>query len=533
MLHELRRIDEDASHYSSFTTHGGHRVFSGEWSWHQQSVYAPDPRYGSRFQHRQEPTYPPNNHGPLAALYDPSHVQQPMQQADDHTAMYPPHNSSRTRSPPKQESLSEESDNALFASSVSSEPRPARLPGRGFYRYMKKFFEQMFVIMPVINPDTYGNYNFYEDSNSWTAEQYCFICAICAAVIVQLQEKDESVDTQPPAKSKDHVFAEECLRERKLFDHLESRDTLSVMTSFFLFAYYGNHENHRKAWFYLQETIAFAENLDMDQEQTYEKLEPNEAEWMRRLYWLLFITERAYAIQRRKYARLPRNITQPTFMDNELPGSLAGFNMLGMLFASIDDDFVRAWRGSRKSSLCNEAWLVQTQAQLDTVANALSGIDETQELDIGITREWLHVLAWQIAVTNGLVWDGDGSLHYPIELAKKVVGLTSRAKPLSLDSHGIGIVCFHFLRPWQRILLTGRTGAEAIRHRWLPSRCPPMHARWLLRYMERRQTLSYAADPTATKNPRRSEPIFDSVAEQDEDLYGHQLSACVLAFAAR
>ena len=64
------------------------------------------------------------------------------------------------------------------------------------------------------------------------------------------------------------------------------------MTSFFIFAYYGNKESSDKAWHYLQESISFVEILEMDDENSMLKLDPLEAQWRRRLYWLLFITER-------------------------------------------------------------------------------------------------------------------------------------------------------------------------------------------------------------------------------------------------
>jgi hypothetical protein len=122
---------------------------------------------------------------------------------------------------------------------------------------------------------------------------------------------------------------------------------------------------------------------------------------------------------------------------------LNGFVNLANLFSAVDENFVRAWRGSRKTSLCNEAWLVQTQERLDKAAIGTDNISETQHLDISVTREWLHMLAWQVGLRNGLIWgkgEGGMRLSYPIELAQKVVDITSVASPQALDSHGIGMV---------------------------------------------------------------------------------------------
>lgn len=187
--------------------------------------------------------------------------------------------------------------------SIAPEASPAstetyshrRLSEQAFLPFVQLFFNHMFAIMPVIDRTVYLDPSFYSHG-MFDSETYCFLSALCAATIVQL---DESIPQPPPphpSKHSDDLFAEECLRERKSFDYVEQIAPLSVMTSFFLFCYYGNHEKHQQAWHYLQESITFAEILDMDDEESYTKLGPVEMQWRRRLYWLLFITERAYAV---------------------------------------------------------------------------------------------------------------------------------------------------------------------------------------------------------------------------------------------
>jgi hypothetical protein len=230
-------------------------------------------------------------------------------------------------------------------------------------------------------------------------------------------------------------------------DYVEDLSTIGILTSFFLFAYNVNLEQHAKAWHYLQESITMAENLNMDDERLYERLEPVEAQWRRRLYWLLFITERSYAVQRRKHARLYSSVEMPAVFDSEDPQLLNGFVKLADLFSAVDESFVQAWRGSRRTSVCDNTWLAQTQKRLDATKQEVASTEltETQHLDIAITREWLHVLAWQMGVSNGLIWtegEGDMRLDYPVELARNVVEILSGATASALDSHGIGMVSF-------------------------------------------------------------------------------------------
>ncbi|KAK4990291.1 hypothetical protein LTR50_002616 [Elasticomyces elasticus] len=305
--------------------------------------------------------------------------------------------------------------------------------------------------MPIIERRIYLDPNLYSAQLCHTSETYAFLAALCAATIVQLDAA-----AQLPA-ALDHpviasatlpgeLFANECLRERQTFDYIEHPSTLSVMTSFFMFAYYGNNEKHDKAWHYLQESISFAQTLDLDNERAIMKLDPVESQWWRRLYWLLFVTERAYAIQRRKHTRLHASIQLPLVFESEDPHLLSGFVNLVTLFSAIDDNFVNIWRGTRRRSLCSEPWLANTQRALDTTAFAIDNVTETQQLDINVSREWLHVLAWQMGVSNGLIRgkrrDSGGTylgLEYPVELARRVVCITSGANSAALDSHGIGM----------------------------------------------------------------------------------------------
>ena len=359
------------------------------------------------------------------------------------------HQDSHQSWPAHPESASGGSNIPQMMSPSSSDTNHHRISGESFLPYIRLFYAHMFPIMPIIDRSIYLDPSYYTNSGMWTSDMYAFLCSVCAATVVQLDESIAQPPQLSPVKRTGDVFADECLRERRAFDYVESASTLSIMTSFFLFAYYGNHEKHAKAWHYLQESITFAENLNMDDESSYAKLDPVEAQWRRRLYWLLFITERAYAVQRRKHTRLHASVHLPAVFESEDPQLLNGFVNLANLFSAVDDNFVRAWRGSRKASLCNEAWLAQTQEQLDKAALAMGNITETQHLDIAVTREWLHVLAWQMGVSNGLIWgkgEGGMRLDYPIELARRVVEITSGANALALDSHGIGMVSLSFCK---------------------------------------------------------------------------------------
>ncbi|KAL1583053.1 hypothetical protein WHR41_08460 [Cladosporium halotolerans] len=454
VLHALRRIDDSASGTPTSPLSPDQNGQFGGWSWAPQAHTQPPS--SMPYQDYQVP--PPSgfpNGMPTSMPQQQSAYVHPSEHATLHTTTQPPfppqqypstanYHQEPGQSWPHPAPMSAASETVPSIPSPSSSDRlfqPSRISSEAFLPYVQLFFAHMFPIMPIIDRNVYLDPHLFAHSATLSPEIYCFLCALCATTIIQL---DASIPTPPPlrpGKATDDVFAEECIRERRDYDYMNA-STLSVMTSFFLFCYHGNHERHERAWYYLQESITFAENLSLDDEEAYMKLDTTEAQWRRRLYWLLFITERAYAVQRRKRTRLTPSVTLPSVFESEDQQLLNGFVNLANLFSAVDDSFVSAWRGSRRQSLCNEAWLTKTQQQLDATARVMTNLTETQHLDISVTREWLHVLAWQMGVSNGLIWgQGEGGmrLDYPIELAKKVVEITSSATSAALDSHGIGM----------------------------------------------------------------------------------------------
>lgn len=450
MLHALRTID-DTANATSVGAYDQQRGPFGDWEWGSASN---SPTAMQQPDNMLPPPHAP--YGPTTSMPPDQHYLPPPMSAPGpsyHAKMQHQHSPPQAYQPGLNRQDSHQThwnshfeafpgpELAPIASPQKEEPH--RLPGESFLPYIQLFFGHMFPIMPVIDRQIFLDANLYNDSTAMSSDMYCFLCAICATTIVQLDTSIPQPAPLHPQKATDDLFAEECLRERKNYDWIDSPSPMSVMIPFFLFCYYGNHEQNAKAWHYLQESITFSENLNMDDEQSYTKLDAVEAQWRRRLYWLLFITERAYAVQRRKRTRLHASVELPAVFESEDPQLLTGFVNLANLFSAVDDSFVSAWRGSRRQSLCDEAWLARTQKQLDAAALALDNISETQQMDISVTREWLHVLAWQMGVSNGLIWgkgEGGMRLDYPIELARNVVEITRGANALALDSHGIGMV---------------------------------------------------------------------------------------------
>lgn len=183
------------------------------------------------------------------------------------------------------------------------------LPRQAFQPYLHLFFTRLYPIFPVVDRKVFLD-NFVTVKNQRTPLQpgeYAFLTSLSAAVVLQLNvtelgstsgsfQHESAYGLLPSETGIETLSADflvsQCIQTRQQWPFMESADDLTIMTSFFLFAYYGNMNQPRSAWYYLREAISFALSLRLGEESSYTGMDEHTAQRYRRLYWLLFITER-------------------------------------------------------------------------------------------------------------------------------------------------------------------------------------------------------------------------------------------------
>lgn len=129
-------------------------------------------------------------------------------------------------------------------------------------------------------------------------EAYCLLCSLAAFVMVQpgMEQKPYQPGSRSPSPGTNAALGssllEEAIRARKAFDYVEAPSVATVITSFFLFGCCLARSKHNTAWIHLREATALAQILGMQEETTYLRGDPLESLLKRRLFWLLFATER-------------------------------------------------------------------------------------------------------------------------------------------------------------------------------------------------------------------------------------------------
>ncbi|KAJ9292559.1 transcriptional regulator family: Fungal Specific TF [Paecilomyces variotii] len=339
-------------------------------------------------------------------------------------------------------------------------PHARRLSSLVLLAHANVFLKYLFPIMPVVHRE-----QLLSDSAEplkLSPQRYAFMASLCAATHIQLNlDGDGSSMTEPPgtyssthAPSSPHgeALLAEAVRARAELDLLSNVNIESILTSFFLFAAYGNLDKEDHAWFYLSQSISMAHTLGLHRESTYSTMDVVDAEESRRVFWLLFITERAYALQRAKPVILRNSIEKPKVLYADDPILTYGFLNLINIFETLTVnlyDWVSTGCDSRYSEL------PPTRTIQSNLSNqiTLDGVVEIQQVDILITQQWLQAKMWALSFldqnrnsssfssshqsisTRGPILP----FHLPILVGKAVMDVISSVSQGALDAHGIGL----------------------------------------------------------------------------------------------
>ena len=174
-------------------------------------------------------------------------------------------------------------------------PTPGLLTHELIESCVDSFSTHMYPMMPIWTRDELQQ---LVQESVGSLEAYCLISALCAFILIQpgittkinpgLDRPMDSV-TDPQIGQ---ALMNEAIRVRKGFDHVENPSVESIITSFFLFGSGFGLSRHNTAGHHLREATAQVLNLSMQDEQTYSFGDAIENSRKRRLFWLLFVTER-------------------------------------------------------------------------------------------------------------------------------------------------------------------------------------------------------------------------------------------------
>ncbi|PGH33181.1 hypothetical protein GX50_04023 [[Emmonsia] crescens] len=325
---------------------------------------------------------------------------------------------------------------------------PTRLSPLVILAHVNVYLKYLFPIMPVFKPD-----KVLADScepERLSPQRYAFLVALCAATHIQLKldgpayhdgsDEDLTLVNDEISISGEDLLSE-ALRARSEYDLIESPSIDNLLTSFYLFASYGNLDKQDHAWYYLCQALFMTHTLGLHQESSYCIFDASEAEERRRVFWLLFVTERAYALQQTKPVMLRNSIRKPEVVNGDDPILAYGFMNLINLFEKLTPDLYDWITFGQRDEISGQTLANITLCDLSSPIS-LEGVLETQQVDILITQQWLRTAMWRLpqgSLQKSPAIQDIRSPHVPIKAGKSAMGVLCTASQAAVDSHGIGM----------------------------------------------------------------------------------------------
>ncbi|KAJ5299619.1 transcriptional regulator family: Fungal Specific TF [Penicillium atrosanguineum] len=314
--------------------------------------------------------------------------------------------------------------------------RPQRESSAVLLAHVTVFLKRLYPIMPVF--DSSQVVKDCEQVETLSRSRYAFLLALCAATHLQLNLDVKQDHGVLQYSEHGRVLVAEALRALQEFDPIENLQIDSVLSSFFLFSAYGNMDQQDHAWFYLSQSISYAYALNLHREQTYASLPSAEAELRRRVFWLLFITERAYALQRGKPVMLRGSIRKPAIFTSAAPALLYGFVNLINVFEKVTPEFYH-WNSCNGGGSMDIYALSDIYQSLAIPLPPLAEIPETQQVDLVVTQQWLQIRLWQTITDHPSNCEEVLPLQAPAAAGRAVMSFLASVSHESSDAHGIGI----------------------------------------------------------------------------------------------
>ncbi|KAI9695164.1 MAG: hypothetical protein M1820_008870 [Bogoriella megaspora] len=308
------------------------------------------------------------------------------------------------------------------------------------------FFQHIYSTQPILHRIRVQEAVMAADQSN---EAYCFVCALCAFVMIQPNIVLPDISSDSPTRSPisatglGTMLLEEAVRVRKGLNYMETPNIVSVIISFYLFGSYYSLDQQNTAWYHLREATTLSLAIGIDHEDSYAVGDPVDNACKRRLFWLLFVTERVYAIHKHRPLTLHATIELPTVEDDpQETVELTGFCHLIELFKPFDDTFIGLW--NKTTTGCTSTWVAQLQIQLSEALPAYLRSTETQAVDLRTSQQWLRTMVWQLSISQRFVFTGAPenamTFKYPIEISRDIISAMGQFSRQAIEVHGVGLI---------------------------------------------------------------------------------------------
>ena len=294
--------------------------------------------------------------------------------------------------------------------------------------YLDIYHYKLFSVWPIVNKDLLVARLQAAESDVCA---YMLACSVCAATMVQLQLSvfGPCEDVLQPIAMLTEI---EDLRRR--YDYRESPSMDFLATSFFMHVAYTNLGRLTTSTLLLREAVTLAYILDLHRPSHYDEITSVERSSHLRMFWILFITERAHATQHDIPCVMTVDPDMPELDAESQPSVLSPLIMLCRMFRSFCEGSSGSLTAESLASFNNELMRIPISTQ---------NHHDLQKADLSVTQQWLRLMFWKLAINKVVMTanstDDIRSVFFPISLAKDLLSNISTMSIDTLEAHGPGM----------------------------------------------------------------------------------------------
>ncbi|CAI4502033.1 AKR_collapsed_G0023240.mRNA.1.CDS.1 [Saccharomyces cerevisiae] len=291
-----------------------------------------------------------------------------------------------------------------------------KVPKKVIEQCLRLYQDNLYVIWPMLS---------YDDLHKLLEEKYddcytyCFLVSLSAATLSELQTEIRSEEGVPFTGEQ---LCSLCMLSRQFIDDLSNSDIFRIMTYYCLHRCYAQFADTRTSYRLSCEAIGIIKMGGFHREETYEFLPFGEQQLRRKVYYLLLMTERYYAVYFHVVASLDATIAPPlpeVVTDPRL--SLESFLEVIRVFTIPGKCFYDALATNCVDDSCTEDSLKRIRNELHTTSLDIEPWSYGY-IDFLFSRHWVRTLAWKLS-----------------EIARDMLGDTFLTPKNLYDVHGPGI----------------------------------------------------------------------------------------------
>nr|AAB67707.1 MAL-activator 23 [Saccharomyces cerevisiae] len=302
---------------------------------------------------------------------------------------------------------------------------------------LRLYHDNLYVIWPMLS---YDDLHKLLEENYEDCSTYWFLVSLSAATLSDLQIE---IEYEEGVTFTGEQLCTLCMLSRQFFDDLSNSDIFRIMTYYCLHRCYAQFADTRTSYRLSCEAIGLIKIAGFHREETYEFLPFGEQQLRRKVYYLLLMTERFYAVYIKCVTSLDTTIAPPlpeVVTDPRL--SLESFLEVIRVFTVPGKCFYDALATNCVDDSCTEDSLKRIWNELHTTSLDIEPWSYGY-IDFLFSRHWVRTLAWKLVLhMKGMRMNflsNTNNTHIPVEIARDMLGDTFLTPKNLYDVHGPGI----------------------------------------------------------------------------------------------